>query len=91
MGRMGLQKAVQLKNGAVILTFGHGAAEKSLRTVTAGGELSLPQVAKLAGTHHLRAWRAVQARKLKAVRRGGKYRVTVKEAGRWGRTLKAGS
>jgi hypothetical protein len=91
MGRMGLQKAVQLKNGAVILTFAHGRGEKSLRTVTAGGELSLPQVARLVGTHHLRVWRAVQAKVLQAVRRSGKYRVTVKEAGRWGRTLKAGS
>ena len=81
---------IQLKNGAVILTFAHGQGEKSLRTVTAGGELSLVQVARLVGTYHLRVWRAVQAGKLKAVRREGKYRVTVKEAGRWGRTLKAG-
>ena len=91
MGRAGLQKVIQLKNGAVILTFGHGQGEKSLRTVTAGGELSLPQVARLVGTNIVRAWRAVQGGKLRAVRRDGKYRVTVKEAGRWGRTLKAGT
>lgn len=90
MGRMGLQQVVQLKNGAVILTFSHGKGEKSLRTVTAGGLLTLPQVAKLAGTYHLRVWRAVQAKKLRAVNTAKGYRVTVKEAGRWARSLKAG-
>ena len=90
MGRMGLQEVKQLKNGAVILTFLHGKGEKSLRTVTAGGLLSLPQVAKLAGCYHLRAWRAVQAGRLKATSTARGYRVTVKEAGRWARSLKAG-
>lgn len=96
MGRMGLQKAEQLKNGAVILSFVHSGGDLSLRTVTAGGDLSLAQVAKLVGTYHLKVWRAVQAKKLKARLRiisGARraYCVTVKEAGRWGRTLKAGS
>jgi len=90
VGRMGLQKVEQLKNGAVILTFAHGDGEKSLRTVTAGGELSLPQAARLVGTNIVRAWRAVKGGKLRARRRAGRYRVTVKEAGRWGRTLQAG-
>jgi hypothetical protein len=91
MGRMGLQKAEQLKNGAVILTYLHGKGEESLRTVTAGGLLTLPQVAKLAGTYHLRVWRAVKSGVLAAVQTHRGYRVTVKEAGRWGRSLKAGS
>lgn len=90
MGRMGLQQAVQLKNGAVTLTFLHGKGEKSLRTVTAGGFLTLPQVARLVGCYHLKVWRAVQAKRLKAMNTAGRYRVTVKEAGRWGRSLKAG-
>ena len=58
MGRMGLLKAVQLKNGAVILTFEHGGGGRSLATVTAGGLLSVHQAAMLAGTYYLRAWRA---------------------------------
>jgi hypothetical protein len=88
---MGLQTAKQLKNGAVILTFAHGKGESSLRTVTAGGLLTLPQVARLVGCYHLKVWRAVRAKTLAAVRTLRGYRVTVKEAGRWGRTLKAGS
>lgn len=90
MGCMGLQKVTQLKNGAVMLEFSHLGGEKSLRTVTAGGELSLAQVAALVGVNLVRAWRAAKAGRLKARKRGGVYKVTVKEAGRWGRSLKAG-
>jgi hypothetical protein len=88
---MGLIEATRLKNGAVALSFGHGRDESSVRVVTAGGLLSLAQAAKLAGTYPLRAWRAMKAGKLVAVKTAGGWRVTVKEAGRWERTLKAGS
>jgi hypothetical protein len=47
-------------------------------------------VAKLSGTYHLRVWRAMQGKKLKATNTAKGYKVTVKEAGRWARTLKAG-
>jgi hypothetical protein len=91
MARLGLKTVKQLKNGAVILSYGHGTAETALRTVTAGGELSLDQVARLVGTYHLRVWRAVKAKKLASRKTARGYRVGVKEAGRWERTLKAGS
>jgi hypothetical protein len=91
VSRMGLIEATRLKNGAVSLAFGHGKDESSVRIVSAGGLLSLPQVAKLAGTYPLKVWRAVRAGTLKATSTARGYRVTVKEAGRWGRTLKAGS
>ena len=91
MARMGLIEATRLKNGAVALAYGHGRDESSVRVVTAGGFLSLAQAARLAGTYPLRAYRALKAGRLKAVKRDGAWRVTVKEAGRWERTLKAGS
>ncbi len=89
MARLGLKRAVQLRNGAVILHYGHGAGETSLRTVTAGGDLTLEQAARLAGTDPLKAWRAMRSGQLEARRRRGRYVVTVKEAGRWGRSLRS--
>lgn len=91
MARLGLKKVVQLNNGAVILHYSHGDGETSLRTVTAGGDLTLDQAARLAGTYPLKAWRAVKAGRLEARRKRGRYVVTVKEAGRWGRSLRARS
>jgi hypothetical protein len=90
VGRMGLIEATRLKNGAVALEYGHGRDESSVRVVTAGGLLSVTQVAKLAGTYPLRVYRALKAGRIKAVKKDGDWRVTVKEAGRWERTLKAG-
>jgi len=90
MARMGLQTAKRLRNGAVTLVYGHGGPGLSIRTVTAGGELTVGQVARLVGTYNLRVWRAVKKKTLKARKAGGQYLVTVKEAGRWERALKAG-